>query len=248
MKVLLYNLAYCTGVDGSAKKYVSKGLKFALPMLCKGEDHITALQKMIEREKPDVCCFVEIDSDSPLIDRLLPKYKYSDISNKYRAGSVFSRAPFYKKKSLCILSNMKFSVKRHYFQKGFKRLLTEASFDNGFSVFLSHNSLRRWVRKHQFHLLSLLAGGGRKKVITCGDYNILAGTHELEPFHKEGMKLANDPKEFTFPTHRPKKTLDVFLHSPDIVVKRIQALKDVRLSDHLPVMLEVESSPSVVGV
>jgi endonuclease/exonuclease/phosphatase family metal-dependent hydrolase len=241
MKILLYNLAYCTGVDGSTHKYISHGLRHFVGSLRRRKTHINDLHTIIEREQPDVCCFVEVDSDSPLIDRLLHKYKYTDISNKYRAGSIFSKAPFYKKKSLCILSKFPFGVQRHYFTHGFKRLLTEAKFHNGFSLFLSHNSLRPWVRKRQFHLISLLAGDGRKKVITCGDYNILAGTHELEPLRKRGMKLANNPTDFTFPAHRPRKTLDVFLCSDDIRVKRIRALKDVRLSDHLPVVLEVES-------
>ncbi len=241
MKVLLYNLAYCTGVDGSARRYVSHGFRHLVGPLRKRKHHIDSLHELIEREKPDVCCFVEIDSDAPIIDRLLQKYKYSDVSNKYRAGSFFSRAPFYKKKSSCVLSTKPFSVQRHYFERGFKRLLIEAQFDNGFSIFLSHNSLLRWVRKHQFHVVSSLAGK-RQKSITCGDYNIFAGTKELAPFHAMGMKLANDPAHGTFPSHRPKKMLDVFVTSPDVQVKSVRVLKDVTLSDHLPVVLEVESA------
>ena len=53
------------------------------------------------------------------------------------------------------------------------------------------------------------------------------------------LRILNGDGQATFPTKRPRKDIDLFLCSTGISVGKVTVLNHMRLSDHLPVMLEV---------
>lgn len=240
MKVLLYNLAYCTGVDGSVPKYISRNFNHVLPWARKKTGIVDRVEEMLDREQPDVCCFAEIDCDSPLIARMQRHYPYSNVSHKYAKDGWHQHCPVIRKKGNAVFSKRPCTMEKHYFPSGTKRLLYEVSVENGPSVFASHFSLGHRTRTKQIEFLSDIVHSRKKPTVVCGDFNIFRGISELRALiEKTGLVLANNPEHGTFPSHRPKKLLDLFLHSPDLPVASMRVLNDVRLSDHLPIVLEL---------
>ena len=55
--------------------------------------------------------------------------------------------------------------------------------------------------------------------------------------------LGNTP---TFPSRSPRWQLDFILHSPGIRVRHFEVLRNVRLSDHLPLVCDFEVCPPAV--
>jgi endonuclease/exonuclease/phosphatase family metal-dependent hydrolase len=104
---------------------------------------------------------------------------------------------------------------------------------------MTHFSLSKRIRHKQFAELEELIRK-RKRVILCGDFNVFSGPEEL--YHLLGqcnLRIVNQPKDFTFPTCKPRKALDLFLCSHDVRIMDIRVLDTVTASDHLPVILEV---------
>ncbi len=233
-RILFQNIARCTGADGSPARYVLETHRHFTPGRHKSAV-IPKILKMVDEESPDVCVFVEVDRDSPLVKAMQERYPYSALPTKYRPGQPVRKLPYFDKQCHAIFSKTPFKDTNHYFPRGFKRLLVELQFEDGLKLFVSHFSLRRPVRRRQFSTLAEIAGSHTRTII-CGDFNTFAGPVELDPLLKKtGLKLANLPTDLTFPTYAPRQALDLFLHSPDIQLEEFRVLRDVRFSDHLPI-------------
>jgi endonuclease/exonuclease/phosphatase family metal-dependent hydrolase len=79
----------------------------------------------------------------------------------------------------------------------------------------------------------------RPHAILCGDFNIQS-LDELDPLlENTGLRLINDAEDHTFPAHRPRRTIDLFLCSAHIDVGSTRTLFGPKESDHLPVLLDL---------
>jgi len=80
----------------------------------------------------------------------------------------------------------------------------------------------------------------KDKTIICGDLNTLGGYEELKCLTEgSNLRIINGREDFTFPAYSPKKTLDFFICSNDLKIKEFRIINK-KISDHLPVILEVE--------
>jgi endonuclease/exonuclease/phosphatase family metal-dependent hydrolase len=80
---------------------------------------------------------------------------------------------------------------------------------------------------------------GRKNVIVCGDFNVFKGMNELHDLAEHaGLRIVNGHTR-TFPTVKPRKALDLFLCPKDMQNVSARVITDMKMSDHLPVLLEV---------
>lgn len=231
-KILLLNIGYCLGLDGSLWKYT---LHFYRYFFCskKIKHHIlNELALLIKKTNPDLCCLIEVDRGSKLTNRLYP---FSDVELKYGKKSIMPFLPFFRGKCNGFLSKKKIPFQKHYLTRGGKKLVYELLLYGDISVFLVHLSLSSKMRKKQFEELGRLVHN--KKAIVCGDFNIWKGIKELDDFLRaHDLKMMGYP---TFPAHRPKKILDVFVYSRGLDVKKMKVLKEAKISDHLPVLLEI---------
>lgn len=237
MKILLLNAQYGLGMNGSIKEYC---LHFYRYLYCPKKVHQSnclKIRKLILREKPDVVFLME--ANSKLLSHVLSNNKsFVSMENKYKEKGLLSKLPIFKHKNHAMITNKKIEFKKHYLKSGMKRLVYELNFENELSVFAMHFDLSKRARKKQMAELKTLIGN-RKKVIICGDFNIFKGVMELDLLVKdEFLSLINTEGDKTFPAHKPKKSLDLFLCSKDMVVKNFKVLKD-KVSDHLPVLLEI---------
>jgi len=56
--------------------------------------------------------------------------------------------------------------------------------------------------------------------------------------YRTGLQNANKEGLPTFPVWQPHRELDFILHSPKIRVENFRVLKKIRLSDHLPIVMD----------
>ncbi|MBI2638465.1 hypothetical protein HYW83_02640 [Candidatus Peregrinibacteria bacterium] len=230
-KILLFNISYCLGFDGSIWQYV---LHFYRYFFCSKKIQrrvLNELALLMKKTNPDLCCLIEIESHQ------LEKHGYSfyDAATKYGKKSILPLIPFFKGKCNGFLSKKNIPFQKHYLTRGGKKLVYELFLPGNLSVFLVHLSLSSKMRKKQFEELGHFVHN--KKVIICGDFNIWKGIRELDDFLRmHDLKMMGYP---TFPAHRPKKILDVFVYSRNLDVKKITVFKEVKISDHLPVLLKI---------
>lgn len=241
MKIMFYNIAYGTGLNGSWTQYLSCTWRFFwLPIRARKR-----IAETLKREKPDVVCLVEVDGGSfrnrfrcqakQLADKLLLPFYYSQT--KYRRWSIWRFMSLVRKQNDAVLSKIRGEVRRHELNFGMDKLVLEYIVE-GLSIFTVHLAvLSERVRKNQLRELADILKNCPRPHLVCGDFNIHNGLDELRDFVRStGLKrLIKKP---TFPSFSPTRYLDLFFASPGVRIKRAGII-NVNYSDHLPVWVEI---------
>lgn len=204
-----------------------------------------SLIDLIEREKPDICCFAEVTQKSlnALQEQLKTVYQFHDTETKYGKKSMLRKIPLFKKKGNGILSRENVSMTKHFLKQGVKKLLYEVQIADDLHLFAGHFALGRKARKAQLKELKKIVAE-KKRVILCGDFNIFGGFTEMTDLldvKGKGMSIINKASDHTFPSKKPNKSLDLFICSTDIELTSFKVLKNVKISDHLPIVLEIQA-------
>ena len=241
MKILLYNIAYSTGLKGSLRDYFLKFWRY----LWARKKTLKKIAEFLQEQKADIVCLLEIDAGSirnrfqsqvkMLADRLFCPFYFS--KPKYHPRSINRLIPTIRKQHDAILSMKKGYHRVHYFRKGTKKLIQEFIVEN-ISIFLVHLSLlRKKLRKSQLKELTKILKKCPREYIICGDFNIFKGLAEIQDFVKEN-NLYLVKKQATFPSIKPRKQLDLILAKDTVAVKD-SGVVQVPYSDHLPVWVEI---------
>jgi endonuclease/exonuclease/phosphatase family metal-dependent hydrolase len=162
------------------------------------------------------------------------------FENKYSGHSMVRKLPLFNKQGNAFLTNQNIrSLRFHYFNHGFKRLVIEAELEE-FTTFIVHLSLKYRHRQDQLRDLNTLVRAADKPVIVAGDFNVFRGESELAQFMgATGLLNANAAGAPSHPSRAPKRQLDFILHSPDIQAHRFEAPR-VAFSDHIPLIWDFE--------
>lgn len=240
MRLLLYNLRYCTGT----------GIGFHFPFpgsgyLRRTTRNLRSISTFIKEQRPDIVGLIEVDGGSfrsrrqnqaTVIARELGHFHCYE--NKYRRGSLIRALPLLNKQVNAFLTNDKIKARRfHYFEHGIKRLVIELEL-NDLTVFLVHLSLKFRHRHYQLRDLSALVREVRRPCIVAGDFNALWGHREIELFlSATDLKNACPVEVPSYPSWSPRRQLDFILHSPEIKILNVQVPR-VTYSDHLPMVCD----------
>jgi len=110
--------------------------------------------------------------------------------------------------------------------------------DSGLLVVIAHLSLGRRARLRQLAFLAEIMEDARH-VVFMGDFNCEADSLEMN-WIRERTNL-HEPMDCagTFPSWRPQRHIDHILVSPALQVREM-GLLNLPISDHLPVVMEVE--------
>ena len=235
-RVLLMNLGYGTELDGSLWGYLTRWYRYLYTPQRIIREVRRSVYALLNRERPDLCCFVEIHHRHGFVPH--PRAYASHIDNKYGRFSILRHLPFFRDNCNGFYSHRRLHFTKRYFKAGTKKLLYDIDVGNGFSLLLAHFSLRRDTRRRQFRELENIIGN-RRNVILCGDFNIFRGIGELRRLSEDCGLQVVDAHRATFPTVHPRKTIDLFLCPKRLHSVSARVMEDVRVSDHLPVMLEV---------
>ena len=241
MKIIFYNMAYGTGMDGNWKNYVRKTWRFFwLPF-----DIMRDMVQTLKNENPDVICLAEVDGGSfrarfrcqarEMAQKL--KLGFVQTASKYHPKSIWRWMHMVRKHHDAILSRRKGEFRMHHLKSGMKKLVQEYIVD-GVSIFTVHLALlSKKVRQKQLKELAGILKECPRPHILCGDFNTLSGIEELTEFIKE-TKLQHLIQAPSFPSIKPYRYLDHFFASPDIKIRRAGTIP-VTHSDHLPVFVEL---------
>ena len=243
MKIVLYNMAYGTGLNGSWRQYIFKCRRFFwLPFF-----HMRKITNLLKNQRADVLCLVEVDGGSVRnrfrcqAKKIAKKlgFDFWFKKSKYHPKSLLRFLPFTRGNYDAIISKTKGDMKIHYLNSGLKKLVQEFIVGD-FSIFTVHLCvLRKNIRQLQLIELGEIIKKCPRPFVICGDFNIFKGLDEVKSFiEKNGLKLIHTPK--TFPSCNPKKHLDLFIAKENVNIKDSGVL-DVPYSDHLPVWVQVEA-------
>lgn len=238
-RILLFNVGYATALDGSLRNYFLRFYRYLYTPRNIIRRVRMAIYSMLEREKPDVCCFVEIHRNTKCIPH--PHvYTCSDIDNKYGLDSVLRKMPFFRDNCNGFFSKGDLPFEKIYFKNGTKKLIYDIKLRPDLSLLLVHFSLDRRVRQRQTEELKQIINN-RENVVLCGDFNIFRGQGELQSLARDcGLTIVNTPNQATFPAVNPTKALDLFLCSTSLKAPQVRVVQGIQASDHLPVLLEME--------
>ncbi len=245
MRFLYYNIAYATGGPNSMPHFWMTMHRY----LRRSHRHFESLRRFIHQAEADIVGVVEVDSGSFRTARNCQvkalaegATRHHSFYSKYHARSMARILPVLRHQGNAILSRQQADEQRsHFFTYGFKRLVMESKIQ-GVTVYLVHLALSREVRAKQLRdLVRLIGNCHDRPVIVAGDFNTRRGAAELREFIEvTGLVNANRRGLPTFPVWQPRFELDFFLHSPLIKIDRFKVLREVRLSDHLPLLVDFE--------
>lgn len=236
MRILLYNVGYGTGLNGSLKSYLLQGYRYLYTPRRIIRQVRQSLYNLLSREKPDLCCFVEVHRKHGFIPHPKSYHFHADV--KYGRRSPLRFLPFFRDNCNAFCAEKPLHFHRQYFKSGTKKLIFEISLPNDIKLLMVHFALRESTRRKQCQELKAIING-RKNIIVCGDFNVFKGARELHDLAEScGLKIVNSHSH-TFPAFKPKNALDLFLCPKDMEGVTARVLSDVQVSDHLPVLLEV---------
>lgn len=245
-KILLSNLGYARGIDGNLFDHMRYAHRhfYCPPEVQKSS--LRQLSKLIAREDPDICCFVEIDKGSftsggfnQLQELIDEKYRFFDIESKYGPTSQLRSFFITKGKSNAFLAKQAFQYEKIHFACGVKRLIYKISLDKNLTLFFAHFSLNKSVRAKQILEIEELIKATKGEVIFLGDFNILTGMQEIAPLLDRGHILLNREDDPTFTFHKHKLVLDLCICSKGIAGHADLKVIPQPYSDHAALMLEV---------
>ncbi len=140
--ILFSNLGYARGIDGRLASHLRYAYRHVYVSRAVQQTILDQLKKLIEREQPDLCCFVEIDQGSRISGKfnqlghlINNDYPFSDIENKYAPESLLRKLIHTSGKSNGFLSRAPHPFVKQYFSSGVKRLIYEIHMDDRLSVF-----------------------------------------------------------------------------------------------------------------
>ncbi len=218
--------------------------------------------ELVVDEQPDLIAITEVDRGSArtttdgqleVLAGLLTERKRSYAAsafNKYGSHRLVGNLPFYRYLSNGVLTSQAYPTQAHYLDHGFKRLVIEVEIEPlDCHVFIVHLSLRLTTRQRQLEELASLVNtqAAAKHTIVTGDFNIFTGMDELDTFlDASGLIVQNPGPSVQSRTLEDvlglNQHLDLFVCSPGIRIDRCEVL-DVQLSDHRPIVLDIDPAP-----
>lgn len=236
MKILFYNICFSRGVEGKITEY----LKFPFLLINQHDTNEKDIGAFLEEVAPDIACLVEVDKQH--IDEFKRDggFHYALHGNRYGKTSRLRNLPLAKNHHYCILlKNAHKKYDEFFFTEGVKKAAAIVSLGENLTLIMVHLALFSRARKKQIAELTTMVQKIPGELILCGDFNTFEGIEALRDLAEtRGLRILN--KKPTCPTAWPRYCLDHFLVSSEITVKKFDVLENVRFSDHLPVVLEIE--------
>lgn len=247
LRILMSNIGYARGLSGSLSHHLLLAHRHFYCSPAVQQNVLDELKKLILKEKPDLCCLVEIERGAlasgyfnQLYHLLDERYRFHDIANKYAEKGGLMSLPIMESKCNAFFSNRPFGFEKLYLAAGWKRLVYKIALRPHLTLFFSHFSLRRSLRARQFLELRKILDHTPGEHILMGDFNILTGLEELHPL-MEGTDLAllNNPGEMTFRFHRQHRLLDLCI-CPEKMRDKVQLrVLPQPYSDHAALLLHL---------
>lgn len=243
MKIIFWNIGYVPGLDGSLFHYATKGHRIMFTTKTIQKKLLDGIAGHIKNEAPDLFLYSEVSLGARR-NGFLHQHEYlvgqvggvktHQAAGKYR-HSLFYSLPLHAGNANGFLSPHDCMAQTVHLQTGSKTLVYVVIVE-GVTVVMVHLSLKRDTREKQLQELAELTTIMKGPLIICGDMNIFGGTGELKHLMKEGGLFLPPEVPLTYPSHKPKRALDIYLTRG---LKRVHVRTiPTTISDHLPIVLE----------
>jgi len=246
-KILFINLGYARGIGGRLAEHIRYAHRhfYCSPIIQK--EALRQFNELIVKEKPDVCCLVEINRGSfasagfdQLAALINETYSFSDIENKYAQGSFLRSFAMTSGNCNAFIAKRKYNFEKLFFTRGMKRLVYKICLDKDLTLFFAHFSLKKTIRAQQIIEARNLMSKTPGEVIFLGDFNILSGLHEINPLLDQGrFILLNRDDHPTFFFHKQEKILDLCVCSPSLAEKTALKILPQSYSDHAALIVDI---------
>lgn len=246
MKIIFWNIGYVPGLNGSLFQYITKGHRLVWSSIKSQKKLLDGIATQVVEEAPDLFLYSEVSMGAwrngylhqheYLVDQIA-SVRTHGAAGKYRR-SLFNSLPLHTGNANGFLSSHECFSDTMHLNSGSKTLAYIVVVQE-VTVIMVHLSLTKKVRAKQFAELVEIAAEIKGPLVVCGDMNIFSGVVELEPLtDKTGIIVPIElPK--TFPAHKPKYSLDIFLTRGIEGEVRVRTI-ECTISDHLPIVLEFE--------
>lgn len=243
--ILMGNLGYLRGINGCLSHYVRFAHRYLYCPPSVQEACIKQVVELMEREQPDLCCFVEIDKGSAdlanfnqLEALVSERYPFFDIENKYGPLSRLRSLPLTRGKSNGFLATRRMDYEKTHFTHGTKKLIYKITIESGVTLFFAHFSLKAAVRAEQLRQVREMLKETPGEIILMGDFNTHNGFGELAPLLQENnLVLLNKEDVPTFRFHHFRMPLDLCICSHGIAQRSELKVVPQPYSDHEALVL-----------
>ncbi len=253
MKILSFNVGYLLGFQ-SQREWLRRPHRLCIGNRSVEKQGLETVVELLRREQPDVAALQDLDPGSlrarfsnqcgPLLDRLSEaglEYKHR-ADTKYGQENLTAKLPILQNMSNALLWNSTDGAENDravYLSSGTKRLVHILERSEDPSVIAVHLSKTRGTRKEQLRELRTMQEG-LDPVILAGDFNVKDPSEFSVLTDDAGLELHSPGKSFS--TAYPSYAFDVFLTSEGLSINRCEVLTDVTISDHMPVVAEINVS------
>ncbi len=238
LRVIAYNIQYCDGSGSGSIGYLSP----ASPK--RRREMMERISGALTPRQPDVLGLIEVDGGSwrnsgvDQAEHIASELDMPNLVEHCKYPPPFDVIPFFKYNMQALASKRTMDTSQaHLFTVGFKRNVIEATVA-GITFILCHLALGKGARLLQTQHLARIVKSIETPVVLMGDLNAEPDSPELKNLMAQ-TELRLVPLGETFPSWKPKKRLDHFLVTPDILVNTASVL-DIGLSDHLPIILDLQ--------
>jgi endonuclease/exonuclease/phosphatase family metal-dependent hydrolase len=243
--ILMSNLGYLRGIDGCLANHFRYAHRHIYCSRQVQDACLKQITEIIEREQPDICCFVEIDKGSArtrpfnqLEALVTEQYPFFDIENKYGPLSRLRSLPLTRGKSNGFLAKQKLPYEKIFFTHGTKRLIYKITLAPGVTLFFAHFSLKKVTRAQQLLQVRALLKETPGEIILLGDFNIHSGFGELAALlHENNLVLMSQEEVPTFRFHTVQLPLDLCICSHGIAKRAQLKIIPQPYSDHEALLL-----------
>jgi len=240
LKIVAYNMQGCVG---TSRGYWEYGLDFWRYLLPHSSEALHGIADFIKAERIDIAAFSEIEGasfrgggiDQPeVLSRMTelkshvfyPTHRLLGLGNQ--GNAIHSRGAILSWKNIRLPGG----GEARYLGVALMQMHEART-----TVMVTHLSLSRSKRMLQIERIARAVMETKGPCLLAGDFNT-RDESELLPIIKNGMRLVETGE--SFPSWRPSRRPDRIFVSREFRVIRGYASANVRYSDHLPVVAEVD--------
>lgn len=247
-KIFFGNIGYAKGIDGTLWQHICRMHRHLYSGITPQQQVLGQLKAILAAEKPDLCCFVEVDRGSfhsayynQLSSLLDDDFVHHDIADKYGENNPLGKLPMFQGKSNAFIAKEKLDFQRLYFKRGSKRLIYRIMLPGNIALYFGHFSLQEKVRALQLAELRGFIESHDGEAIILADFNIMQGFKELRPLlDRTNLMVLNDEAAHTFRLHKRQWTLDLCICSETLAERLKLMIIPQPYSDHAALLVEGE--------
>jgi len=239
IKIAYFNVQSGVGTTKGYLHYLTSFWKYFLPH---SQNEIVRTAEFINSEGINVITFSEIDGGSLRseyinqvklisnltnlkINKFFPTYQIMGVLNQ--GNSINTKYP------ILVTKNHKLRGTGEPRYLGETMLLID---EKKVTILVTQLSLEKNNRINQIEDIANIINKMKGPIILSGDFNT-EDKLELDIMNKTRLKKVVNLK--TYPSWNPNKSLDYILLSEEFDVKRSYSLKSIKVSDHLPLIVEI---------